>query len=220
MNCNDTHNHIDAFIDEALGEAEMAGIQEHLISCTACRTQYQYASRIGNLLRHIPVPKPDAGFEKRAFSRLNTSSSKQNWIPASLGGAIAALFIMWLTIFHEPISAPTGSIADVSIELQENQSKHIQLVFNSPDHYKEAEFIIEIPEHLEVVGFEGKSLRWKTALKKGANRLTLPLIARGRVKQDLIAKLVNGKQVKTFKIKINVYGSSTVRRTLYIPGLV
>jgi len=65
-----------------------------------------------------------------------------------------------------------------------------------------------LPDNVEVVGYGSqRELVWQTDLREGQNLLQLPLIARGPVKDEILARLSHGASTKTFRLKVESGGA-------------
>ena len=207
MNCEKFHQQLDDYLDGQLAESEKLELEKHIDSCNECHLYYGQAALLQHQIKHLSVPEPQPGFEERLFAKLESNSKKTNgihWFPASLGGAMAAMLLMWLTIFSQQQDSDNG-LQQLTIEMGQAQTKIVQLVFNSPDSFNEATFTIELPENLELQGYPvNRMISWQSQLKKGRNSLALPLVSIGKVKGEVVARLSSGEQSKEFRMKVNM----------------
>ncbi|UHQ54306.1 hypothetical protein [Microbulbifer sp. YPW16] len=160
----------------------------HLRRCHDCR-EYAEDLRVARLLRTMPAPEPEAGFESRV---LRTAISQSRGVPQganAVGWKLATAASLLLAIFLAlPRQAPTP--AEPVGQLAGTVSPGVMpvtLALKSGRDLAGAKIRVVMPEHLEVDGFENqRDLQWRTDLKAGANRLTLPIRQRNDRGNDVI----------------------------------
>jgi hypothetical protein len=82
---------VTAYVDGALGEAERALIEEHLVGCKACRAQAAVERELKARLRALPPVEPAAEFEQRVRAVLKPRRRVLPWL-----GALAASLVLLL----------------------------------------------------------------------------------------------------------------------------
>lgn len=204
MNCTQSQNMLDDYIDGNLSAIQLSALEAHLKQCDACTDHFNAAQKLLVALKDIPVPPAHDGYEKRMLKFLEEKkpiSKHSSWFVAGFTSAIAASFAFWL-IFSPVTTLNTNKINSVNLIVQKKQT--VDLVFNLDNALAEATLTLELPEKVEIAGYPGKrELSWKTSLKKGANRLALPLIATEKHTGYLIAHLKNNGKTKTFRIHLD-----------------
>jgi hypothetical protein len=116
--------------------------------------------------------------------------------------ALAASLVLGLALgaFFTLREAPVQTVA-----LAVEKAETVRMVFNSAKPLRAATMRLSLPENVEVLGYAGqRELTWQTDLREGQNLLQLPLIARGAVKDDLLARLSHGSSTKTFRVKFDM----------------
>lgn len=206
MNCKIIMTQLDDYLDGHLKPGQMVQFESHLGSCESCQHALQKEQQFRQLLKEYPVPGPSAGFEDRAFDRLPTKQQPRHnsAFVAGFGGAMAAGIMLFVaaTLFFKP--APQSPDLP-NIQLTLNQSKKVNMVFNVPEAVAEATFSMQVPEHINIAGRQGlHKIEWKTALKKGKNLLSLPVVASHAKDGELVAKIKYGKKEKVFRMKLNI----------------
>jgi hypothetical protein len=204
MNCRDFTMHLDDWLDGLLDAAGQRSIQEHLGHCPACRRRHEHAVRVQAAVRELAPPAPHPGFVDQAIARatrMTVPGPRSKWravvgmsLAASLvlGVAVGAFLVVW--------SAPVQTVA-----LRVEQPENVRVMFNSAMPLQAAMLHLALPENLELVGYrDQRELTWQTDLREGGNLLQLPVIARGMVKDDLVARLSHGGSTKTFRVKFEV----------------
>ena len=123
-----------------------------------------------------------------------------------IGMSLAASLVLGMAVgaFLVIGSAPVQTVA-LRVERPEN----VRVMFNSAMPLQAATLHLALPENLELVGYrDQRELTWQADLREGGNLLQLPVIARGTVKDDLVARLSHGGSTKTFRVKFEVESAS------------
>ena len=208
MNCREFAQHLDDWLDGELDTSAQRSIQEHLGRCPACRRRHEHAVRVQAAVRELAPSAPHPGFVDQAIARATRvapASSGPGWRPI-LGMGLAAALVLGVAVgaFLVSWSAPVQTVA-LRLERPEN----VRVMFNSAVPLKAAMVHLALPENVEFVGYrDQRELTWQTDLREGGNLLQLPLIARGTVRDDLVARLTHGGSTKTFRVKFEVEGAS------------
>ena len=124
-----------------------------------------------------------------------------------LGMALAASLVLGVAagVFLSLREAPVQTVA-LAVERPET----VRMVFNSAKPMQAATLSLALPENVEIVGYgHRRELSWQTDLREGQNLLQLPLIARGAVKDELVAQLSHGTSTKTFRVKFEIAQKGT-----------
>ena len=213
MNCSQTQNMLDDYIDGDLSTIQLSHTQSHLNSCANCRHIFTESQNLVVALHDIPVPDAKMGYEQRMLSFLQKESKQvsygQNWFIAGFGSALAATLTLWLS-FSTPQLTSLDAEQMNTVNLVVQEQKTIDLVFNLQSDLADATLTIELPDKTEIAGFPSKrQLTWNTSFKKGANRLALPLIASELNNGVLTAHLNQNGKTKTFHVRINVKSAPT-----------
>lgn len=214
MNCKIIISQLDDYIDAELNPAQQSQFDVHLSECESCHQAWQQELQFRQLMKEHDVPAPDAGFEDRAFAKLpgKTSSHHQSArksvqksaFIAGFGGAIAAGIVLFIAaaLFINPV---TQQQAIPNIQLTLHQAKKVNMVFDVPEMVAEATFSMQVPQHIDIAGRKGlHQLEWKTALKKGKNLLSLPIVAQSAEGGELVAKIKYGNQEKVFRLLLDI----------------
>jgi len=203
-------------------QVQVQVVEQHVSGCEECQQHLRASRKLAVNLLTMDIPEPSAGFENRVMNNLDTVSNTKpgHWFVAGFGSAVAAsiLFVMvfFQSSFFTQQSVPNVLDAD-AIVMTVKELKLVSLVFNSPEAINAATISIELPEHVALKGYPNrKVLSWKTNLKSGANRLSLPLIAAQKMQGAVIAKLKQGDQVRDFRIQLNVKEIITGSRTTLV----
>jgi len=207
MNCKIVLTQLDDFLDGELKPAQHDQVQSHLGDCDSCHQAWQQELHFRHTMKLHDVPAPDAGFEDRAFAKLprKQAPTHKTAFITGFGGAIAAgvMLIVAAALFLEPV---TQQQQIPNIQLTLHQSKKVNMVFDVPEMVADATFSMQVPEHINIAGREGlHQIEWKTALKKGKNLLSLPIVAKLAESGELVARIKYGDQEKVFRLKLDIH---------------
>ena len=70
MNCTQSNNMLDDYVDGNLSASQLTHVQSHLSTCAECRHNFTQAQNIVTAMKDIPVPPAKLGYEKRVLSFL------------------------------------------------------------------------------------------------------------------------------------------------------
>jgi hypothetical protein len=124
---------------------------------------------------------------------------------AGIGGAIAAGLVAWLVLVL-PNGLPTSQEATIeTVSITMNVEKTFRLTFDSKHELQAAAISVQLPEGVDIVGYEGRnSVRWTTTVKEGTNVLELPIVVRSGNGGAILARLEHGGKHKTFEFAVRV----------------
>ena len=207
MECRDFELHLDDWLDGRLEPVVEKSVQEHVKACTGCRSLRGHALAVKAALRKLEPPAPTPIFLDQALSRAARAGSvgAPRAHRAAFGLALAASLVLAVAVgvFFTARPAP---VETVSLTLERPET--VRLMFNSAMPLRAATLDVALPQNVELVGYDGRrELVWQTDLREGKNLLQLPLVARGAVKDELVARLSHDGNTKTFRLKIEVADS-------------
>lgn len=210
MQCTDTKNRFDEYLDGMLNAAERKGLVSHVDFCSDCHEELVALQTLRNAMREMPVEPARPNFAVEAMlaaaGRKSASDRKPRkyadftlWFGTGFAGAMVAGLVLWGVFFGiDPLQKPAPA---ASFSIAVYQQKDIALAFNAPADVKGVTVSIDLPEQFELAGHQGRrQLTWTTDLKKGRNVLKLPVVARGAGDGTMVATLSRDKQVKTLHI--------------------
>ena len=210
MSCKQINEKLDDYMDGTLDAAEIVMLDEHVDSCNACRTTVEAEQNLRGLLKDYPVPSPDTAYFDQAIARathVSASRQRNRWIMTGFGGAIAAGLLAWIiggAFFQTPnITGPSADIPGITMALEEPRT--VNLVFSSDKELHDAVLTVNLPQGVEIEGFEGlRQITWMTSLQAGKNILPLKLIATESYGGELLARLEHEDRNRTFRIRLSV----------------
>jgi len=204
MDCQEALSELDDYIDGYLAATEHSHVDNHLKSCSACRSELARQRELKAELRGLPAFDFSPSTARAAISRAKMAqpASRRPWFLASLGSALAAgLLIALVTILMAPAANDPDGLPMVSMHLDE--VRQVNLVFDAPRLLGDVQFVVFLPENAELEGFPGqRRVEWQANLGAGANLLPLPVLARGLVHGELVARLTHNGESKEFKVRI------------------
>lgn len=230
LKCESVSARIDDYLDGNLADQEQEAMAQHLKGCETCRKEYQLAKNLLEQLSKIEVPTPRPGYEQRVLRFLEDSKQKDfrggekhgqhkphalpMWFAAGFTTAAIAIFVV-LFAFNSPVFEQAEKMPVLTVELQPLQTRKVDLVFNSPEHIQNASLRIELPQGTEIAGYPNRnSLEWQTTLKKGTNRLSLPLIVKEKQGGKLYARITHEGQTRTFELNVVALPASSQYTTI------
>ncbi len=202
ITCSQFKAYLDEYLDGTTSPLLTQTLEQHVSACEACRQLVVAAKTLQQQLREMPYPPPSQDFEARVLKKIHSDTAPLRRY------AIAAVIVISLMTWFA-LSPPVGErlVANqdvMRIELSVEQIQHIDLVFHSPVDIEQATIRLELPRHIELAGQGDKQfLQWEIALRKGSNRLTLPLIAHGMSEGQLIASIGSSGKTKTFRVTVS-----------------
>lgn len=207
MSCNVFENCLDEYLEGALADNAYAAAAAHLQSCDDCRRALARVEALRAAVRNFTVPAPRPGFLEHALARAQAHdvSRRTRWTAYAAGAALAASLVLWIGFgwwpgqLHAPATKPIG----VTIAL--HQTRTVQLAFNAEHELPQATLTITLPAGVELQGFPGQHrVSWQTNIARGANVLSLPLIAVGRSNGALLAHLEHGGRSTELRVPLHV----------------
>lgn len=209
MNCDYVQNLLPAFIVDELVDDEKSLVRLHLDSCEACRQHLAEEQELSALLSELPVTGPSEGFADRVIRNAieqHPHHHHRAGFMKGFGAAMAAGFALWVVVGVLPVSKPDArnpAPQEISIALHEVQK--VKLAFHTVSSLNNARITIQLPDHVELVGYKGKKLlSWNANLNQGDNVLTLPIRAGAIATGNIVAKIEHENQVKTMVIGVGV----------------
>lgn len=217
MNCRSFEDRLDGYLEGALADKDHDEAAAHLQSCGDCQRRLARVQALRAALRSLPVPAPQAGFFEHALARAQgpRPAHRFGWTYLA-GAALAASLALWIGFGRIPdfLSAPASKPIGVTIALHETRT--VQLAFNAEHELSQATLSITLPDGVEVKGFPGQhQLSWQTNIARGANVLSLPLIAVSPSSGVLLARLTHGDRSTELTIPLQV---SDPTRTSALPS--
>jgi anti-sigma factor RsiW len=211
MNCNQTPEQLDEYLDGALRTDDQVLFEEHLAQCAKCRTVVEEGQTLRSCLAQygeMTMPMPDAGFYARALAKAAQSGMRKQrnrWVMTGFSGAIAATLMIWIvsSVFFAAPQMDQPTVPSVTMALEAPQT--FNLVFSSSEALTGASMTVTLPAGIEIDGFAGqREITWMTSLKEGRNILPLTLVATSPFGGELLATLQHVDDNKIFRLQVSV----------------
>lgn len=205
ISCSQFRDSVDEYLDGGAPALLVNAIEQHVAVCEACRTRLDLAKTLQTQLRGMPCPPPSPDFEVRVIRHAVLAARRPRRYAAAAGMAavMAVSLATWYVVSPPEVGQQVANQDVMRIELRVEEVKQVDLVFHSPVDIQQATITLELPVNVELAGQgDRRTLQWETALRKGTNRLTLPLVARGRSEGRLTASIGNSGKTKTFYVTV------------------
>lgn len=222
MNCQQFRLQLNDYVDGELESHEHARMDHHATQCSDCAQHYHAHTELIHNIARLPVKRPPPGFHKRAmeFAQKPPSDYRQGFRYGVLTGAFATtVFValsLWLlipallipAIVPQSMSEPPAQLA--SLKLAIDEARVVQLIVDSPQDLHDATFALDLPTDITLSNVPelnlpgNRKVSWKVDLKKGKNRLQLPVHARGLQGGLVIAQLHHNNSKKIFIIDVKI----------------
>lgn len=206
MNCHTFQRHLDEYLEGTLAGRDYEAAAAHLQRCRDCQSRLTRVQVLRAALRSLPVPPPRGEFFEHALTRAQGPryGRRAAWTYVT-GAALAASLALWIgfgrlpDLLHTPAAKPVG----VTIALHETRT--VQLAFNAEHDLSQATLSITLPNGVELRGFPGQHrLSWKTNIARGANILSLPLVAVSTSDGVLLARLEHDDRSTELTIPLHI----------------
>lgn len=208
MKCDTIIKQSNMYFDAELSVKDRKIIDDHLVTCASCRTEYDNEKRLLLALKDLPVQGPSQGFSDtiitRAIGRAQMQVMKKTGI--YVGGALAACIALWIAVLM-PFSFREQSMPAKSEQfaIKLNTPKEIKVLLTATEDLEMASVTIRLSSNLEIQGYPAnQEITWKTTIRKGRNYLTLPVIARMPGEAKLVAEVSHQDKSKLFKLNMLV----------------
>jgi hypothetical protein len=164
-------------------------------------------------LRRMPTAEPRPGFVERAFARAAAQAPQavappgrlrrfatrwETWAGAALGGAVvAALMLVLLRV--DTSSSPQP------LALSLHETRNVDVLIESDRELKGATIRVAASGSIVLDGFDDeRQIDWQADLERGANLLSLPVLARAAGKGKLVAVIEHEGRTRQVAIDLSV----------------
>jgi hypothetical protein len=167
-------------------------------------------------LRRMPTPDPRPGFVERALARATVQQQApqavalpgrlhrfatrwETWAGAALGGAVAAALMLVLLRTVDT----TDSRQPLALTLHE--ARNVDVLIDSDRELKGATIRVAASGSIVLDGFDDeRQIDWQADLERGANLLSLPVVARAAGKGRLVAVIEHEGRTRQVAIDLSV----------------
>ncbi len=207
MQCTQIQELLDEYLDGKSTPLQKIAFEHHVSDCNVCRQHVLFAQQLQRRLVELPYPPASKDFESRVLhklpARVRQPRIQRYGFVAGFSTALAASLGLWLVLMPPSGMNNSGIKGVINLELVAEQTQPVNLVFNSPVDIENATLRLELPANIELAGYRTKQqLEWQTSLRKGSNRLVLPLIAHGKTDRPLLASITSKGKTRTFMVNV------------------
>jgi hypothetical protein len=167
-------------------------------------------------LRRMPTPEPRPDFVERALARAAAQQQDpqavalpgrlrrfatrwETWAGAALGGAVAAALMLVLVRTVDT----TESRQPLALTLHE--VRNVDVLIDSDRELKGATIRVAASGSIALDGFDDeRQIDWQADLERGANLLSLPVVARAAGKGRLVAVIEHEGRTRQVAIDLSV----------------
>ncbi|MDZ7787407.1 MAG: hypothetical protein U5K73_04510 [Halofilum sp. (in: g-proteobacteria)] len=163
MNCEEFRNLWSDWHD-GHDDVDDAAMARHRDTCPECARHDRQMRALLDGLATLPLPGERPGHAPWVGPR---------W--AALAATLVIGIALGLVLAQRDEPASTTPEA-APVELAAAGEQRIAIAIESPRHYADVEFTVQLPEGVELAGFPGqREVRWTGSLAEGRSRLRLPL---------------------------------------------
>ena len=215
MHCEQFDIDIDDWLDGALEPGEALAVDQHIGRCPRCRELADKARALQAELRALPAPAmPDDLAERLLVSDTRGKRSYYGRgfaIAASLCLAVTTALMLDQRDVDYTVAEQQTVIDNVPpqqwVSLAVAEPRKVQLALSAASDLENATLTIVLPEGVEFQGHPGRrELSWTASLRRGENRLVLPLIATARRDSELVLRIEHGDKQREMRVGIHANG--------------
>ena len=184
MNCAEFREHWSAW-HEAWPECDPEAMRAHWHTCAACAEHDRQMRRLTEALAGLPLQGATGRGAIGQGDVLRGRAPRWSALAATLVLGIA-VGLLWA---HR--DDPAATIEATPVTLDSSGEQQISIAVDSSRSYDQVEFLVELPQGVELAGFPGqRSVRWEGQLAEGRSRLRLPLrLTAGTAGGELVARI-------------------------------
>lgn len=207
MNCETIAEKISLIVAGRLSATELADCKQHIDACADCSDVLRGTEALWLLGRHNPGPAP-AGLLEKIVTGLDRRQPRKLagqgfWLGAGFGGIVAAslvalaLSLGWMGPRVTPVAASPEFYVSVG------EARTMDIAIDTDRALADANISILLSGGVELDGYDGRrELTWKTDLKPGTNRLSLPIRALDASGGRLVVRLSHPDSEQVFVVDL------------------
>lgn len=144
MKCEDVSKELIAYLDRRANSAERRDVEEHLVTCEACRTRAEEFRKLWTVLDEVPVTEPSFGFDARLRQRI-AAEPKPRWFMWLVPQPRLALAMVLLVALSVWIARSRDRAANnLSADEQFQMIEHLGVLENY-DLLSKSDVLAEVP---------------------------------------------------------------------------
>jgi hypothetical protein len=235
MKCEDIANLLDEGELPRLPAEWLEDVEAHVSSCESCANEWRAVQALRSW-RDLPTPsaRPELLAEvMRRATQPGVARERRNAFltGAGLGGALAACIVVAVMALSPAIQETADSpVPALAIAL--NEPHDVSVAIDSSEALMGAQIRVVLTGGIQLAGFDDQTvLSWTTDLDRGANRLTLPVIAVRADGGQVLVEVAHEHKRQIFIVDVDVAstvgyaprataepGLASHRRTVPAPG--
>ncbi|MEO8065049.1 MAG: hypothetical protein ABI821_20140 [Pseudomonadota bacterium] len=163
-------------------------------------------------LRAMPVPQPQPGFIDRVLANATSRQpvrkpegfraalrQASTWWAAAAGALVATLACVGLLWIQS--STPAEQILALTL----NESRDVPLVIDAERDLDGATMRVYVTGSVALAGYEDQhEVEWKISLTRGANLLSLPVVARATGDGHVVAEIEHDGRIRRLNVALHV----------------
>jgi hypothetical protein len=195
----------------AASAEELRDAREHAGACANCRS-IREALTLLRAEAAIPPPQPPKGAFERAIRAAVTAPATAErarrgafWLGLGVGSALAAglaaAIVAFGPLLDDP-NDPNGAETPI-VTMALHEVRDVTIGLDSPEALPGADIHVVLSGEIGLQGFEGlRELSWSVDLERGANQLSLPVVALGDGGGQLLVEVRFGQRSKSFLVDV------------------
>jgi len=202
MNCHDFRDNWSDWHERWL-EAGSAAMGRHRDSCDACQRYDRQMRDMIHALQTLPMPEEQPAGESAPQHRPPRRPSLPVWAAFAATLALGVALGVFLSL---PFKDGGGAMVAEPITLAKPGDHRVAVAFDSPRAMENVEFVIELPEGVELQGFPNqRTVSWKGRLAEGRSQLKLPLRVADNVEDTrVVTRVVHGDGERRLEVPLEV----------------
>lgn len=221
MDCKETQNRIDDYLDHTLSAEDGRRMASHLNACAACRNRAKEEQSLREQLTMLPIPAVSQGFYARVMREGRQNSPVSGMRMRAVGGVFGAFLVVLVALnVWKPVKNENLPLQTISMQVYE--TKTVSLAFNSPEDIEGVTFVLQLPEGVELNGRPGQTrLAWTNNLRQGRNVMNLKLKGKEQLQGELIARIEHKGLEREYKVSLKVDGinGAEIDRPVYMSNI-
>lgn len=208
MKCKDIANLLDEGELPRLPAEWLEDVKTHLAGCESCANEWRAVQALRSW-RDLPTPsaRPELFAEtmRRATQPGVTRDRRNAFLSGfGIGGALAAGIAIAVIALNPAIQeAANSAVPALAIAL--NEPHDVSVAIDSSEALMGAQIRVVLTGGIQLAGLGDQSvLSWRTDLDRGANRLTLPVIAVRPDGGQVIVEVAHERTRQIFVVNVDV----------------
>ena len=206
MNCEIIARNLPAIVAGRLAAADLEDCRRHIAACADCADALRGTEATSLLARHEPGPAP-AGMLQTIVAELGRQPARRTesafWLGAGFGGIAAASLVALALSLGWIAMPPAGTPAAPEFYVTVGEPRAMDLAIETDRDLAGADISVLLSGPVELDGYAGqRELSWKSDLKAGINRLSLPVLALDTAGGRVVVRLSHPDSEQVFVVNL------------------